>query len=627
MRPWGVLALVLGGLCAAGRADARGRDDDADDEADATDDDRGDDADDRDPDDDRDSDDDADDRDSGDDDDDDGVRANKGKASASDDDGDAGSSEEDFERAKDHTRPGGGRADQNSFLRERFFVDKVDSKKTSRGTLVQGSLTSSSFYYTESGGALGGQAGTLGVTSDSQFSRMFTDLRAQLDALHLGGTRWDFRLDGRIRFVNDPGQATTSIDGVNFPTRVQSGLFGRNEYDLRELWLVRGGDRADIFFGRQYIADLGAIKIDGLRLDYAYSPRFTVIAFGGAYPYRGSRSVGLDYIDGKDAAGKNLGRIIPIAAGGGAAYRTEHTYGSFGGVAIVPLKGEQPRIYATSSGYWRTGPKLDFYHFAILDLYGTEDLALTNLSAGVNFRPAPRIRANAAVNRVDTETLTVQAQSFLANPDPGVIRNDTTIQRVASDQARGGLSVSLGQTQQIEVSTSLTYRRRPSISLSDGQMVLQTLDASSSVEVLFQVLHRNLRGMRIGLDGSRIFKVGGGASYARSASFSGRLYVGREFRQGRGEWQAEAAYTTARDQDIGTTCNIGALETCYGTSKIGLLELGGTVYYRLRDSLFAVGMLNLGRYASQAIDPTMGAGVTDANVTSASGYLRLAYRF
>jgi hypothetical protein len=469
VRRWLGTALLIAGLGASAIPAAAQGDDDEEDE------DRGGEDDDED----RGGDDEDEDRG---DDEDGGIRANRPDDEAEDGGGggdDGGGGEEadpDFERQKDHTRPGGGRSDQNQFQRERFFVDKEESAKTAKGTLIQGSFTSSNFVYRESGGALGGTAGTVGATSNSQFSRYFTDLRAQIDAMHLGGSRWDFRLDGRVRFTADPGQATQlSIDGTDFPTRVQSGMFGRNEYELKEMWFVRGGERADVFVGRQYVTDLGAIKIDGIRIDYASSPKFTLIGFAGAYPYRGSRSIGLDYIEGKDDAGESVGRVIPIAAGGGAAYRTEKMYGSFGGAAIVPLKGEQPRVYGTSSGYWRTGPKLDFYHFAIIDLYGSAGFAITNLSLGVNAKPAQRIRLNAAVNRVDTETLNVTAQAYLSDPEPGRIRNDTTIQRVASDQARGGVSVSLGQTQQIEVSTSLTYRRRPEVKLTDGMTVLQTI--------------------------------------------------------------------------------------------------------------------------------------------------------
>jgi hypothetical protein len=569
---------------------------------------------------------DAADEDGGDEDDGGGMRANKRDAKRDDEDF------EEISHETDHGRPGGGGGDANAFEQSRFYIDKLDSAKTAEGTLFQGSLTSSSFYYREGGGVLAGAAAT-GVRSNSEFARAFTDLRAQLDALHVAGGRWDFRVDARGRAIGDPDQNTTSGVGLEFPTRVQGGTYGRNELELREMWLVRGGERTDLFFGRQFIADLGAIKIDGLRFDYARSNTLTILGFAGAYPMRGSRTIGTDYLVGRDEDGNKVGRVIPLAFGGGGAYRTENMYGSFGGVAILPFKGETPRVYATSSGYWRKGTRIDLYHFAIVDLYGeaADPIALTNISAGVNFKPAARMRLTGSFHRVDTETLNVTAQAFLNQDElTNVVRSDIEVQRIASDQVRGGLSVSLGGQQQIEVSTALAIRRRPAIPLYDGinNDPVQTLPSSRSVEVWFGAVHRNLKGYRVGVDGSRIFGAGGGGIYARSASFGGRLYASKEFRGGRGEWELDLGYTTSKDDNVGTACPpMGNLnvETCYGSSKIGLVELGGTMYYRIKKDIFGVAMVNIGRYSLQTA--TMAGVLTDPNVLSTSGYLRIGYRF
>ena len=626
--PWVVLLAIAGTALGAGPAWAQGDEEDEEDADARSEDDR-----DR-----RDRDDDEDD---GDDEERDKDREDKGKEKDEDDDGgdsgggdDGGGGGENFDREEDNTRPGGGGEDgQNSFLKDRFFVDKVENKGAERSTLVQGSLTSSNFYYRERSGRLEGLPDAIDVPANSNFARMFTDLRLQFDAMHLGGSRWDFRFDGRTRFVNNP--PSDSNIGTDFGTRVQSGLQGRNEYELKEMWFVRGGERADIFFGRQYVNDLGSIKVDGLRLDYASTNQLTLLGFVGAYPNRQSRSIGFDYLEGRDPeTGERIGRIIPVAFGGGAAYRTERTYGSFGAVSIVPFKYEQPRVYVTSNGYWRRGATIDLFHFVIFDVYGSAGLALTNLSLGVNWKPAQRIRATLGVHRVDTETLSTVAQAFLQEPDPAapsVIRNDVRVYRIASDQARAGLSVALGKVQQIEVSTSLAYRRRPELTLYDNDPMTdtgdQTLSASQSVEVLFQILHRNLfGGTRIGLEGSRVFGVGGGAAYARSASFTGRLFLSREFAGGKAEWEAEGAYTTARDDNVNVNCSpVTDIDSCYGSSKIGLTELGGTVFYRLRRDLFAIAMANVGYYTLAA--SVGGMAVEDPTLISFSAYLRLAYRF
>ena len=152
----------------------------------------------------------------------------------------------------------GTRKKTSASERDRFFVDKTDTAKTENKTLIQGSLTSSSFLFHESGGALAGMAGN----EASGDSRMFTDLRLQTDFRHIGGGRWDARIDGRIRFVNSGATVDESMTGMTGPTtHVQSGMFGQNEYDLRELWLIRNGERTDLTLGRQFITDLAALKI------------------------------------------------------------------------------------------------------------------------------------------------------------------------------------------------------------------------------------------------------------------------------------------------------------------------------------------------------------------------------
>jgi hypothetical protein len=130
---------------------------------------------------------------------------------------------------------------------------------------------------------------------------------------------------------------------------------GANEYELRELWLYRSGKRSDIFFGRQYVPDLGGMKFDGLRVDYAKSSKLTLIGFGGLMPVRGSRSVTTDYMKLEDAQGNPAGRFV--ATGGfGGAYRTLASYGSLGAVTQVPLKGDEPGLVGFEVG--PTGARL-----------------------------------------------------------------------------------------------------------------------------------------------------------------------------------------------------------------------------------------------------------------------------
>lgn len=512
------------------------------------------------------------------------------------------------------------------FQKDRFFVDKIDTKKTEKGTLVQGSLASSSFAYRESGGAYGEDEGNAG----SRFNRYFTDLRLQTDFRHIGGGKWDARIDGRARFVNSP-DPTVRADGTpGSDINIQSGFLGKNEYEVREAWLVRSGKRSDLFFGRQFVTDLAAVKFDGLRIDYASSEKLTIVTFGGLFPIRGSRSVTTDYRPLRDNENNPAGRFVGIG-GAGAAYRTVNAHGAFGGVAQVPFSSESPRVFVTSNGYIRSGTSLDFYHMAVIDIVGSAGFALTNLSTGANFKPSQRLRLTASYNRVDTETLNVQANAFL-NPEdanaPGVIQNETFIRRLATNAVRGGVSAGLGELQRFEVSTSATYRFRPGISLvaPDGVTTV-SLTPAKGVDVTFGLMdRRSIADLRIGADVSRTFGVGN-VPYARSEVLAGRLFVARELASGHGEWEIEAGYSTTKDKALAGDCTatVPGVNNCFGTSSGKIYTLGGNLYYRINRDWFALGSLNVGRMMLNRVEA--GMTVADPTVTSLTGYFRIAYRF
>jgi hypothetical protein len=516
--------------------------------------------------------------------------------------------------------------------KDRFFVDKVDTEKTEDSTLVQGSITSSSFYYHESGGTVTGTAMGAPVPSASPFDRYFTDLRLQTDFRHIAGSRWEGRFDGRLRFVDTPTQTTppgATWTSPQTPTATQSGLNGKNEYEIRELWLIRNGERTDVIMGRQFIPDLGAIKIDGLRIDYASSPQFTFLGFAGLYPLRGSRSITTDYskLDkspGLDPAGPFVG-----TGGFGAAYRTASAYGSFGGVVLYPLAGTEPRVYGVSNGYVRFGPTLDVYHFALVDLIAQDGAQITNLSAGINYKPVQQLRVTASYNHVDTETLNVQANGFLQQPDPGLtnaVQNEVYISRISTDQLRGGVSAGLGDLQRFEITTAVSYRMRPDFQLHDAAgMLVATLPAAKSVEVYGGITdRRSLFDARIGVDGVQTFSAGN-VPYQRSKFFAGRVFVGHDIKDGKGEWEAEVAYSTSVDT-AGAGCMTSGvvtdLSTCFGYTNGNVISVGGNVFYRLnRDWL---GIVNA--YITDTSLKEAGMQ-SDPAVVGLSGYLRIAYRF
>jgi len=520
----------------------------------------------------------------------------------------------------------GARKRTTQFEKDRFFVDKSDTDKTEKGTLVQGSLTSSSFLFHESGGALVGMAGS----EASGDSRMFTDLRLQTDFRHISGGRWDARIDGRIRFVNSGATDNESTTGATGPTtNLQSGLLGGNEYDLRELWLIRNGERTDVTIGRQYITDLAALKVDGLRVDYASSPQLTYLGFAGLLPFRGSRSLTTDYIDLKNPTdGTPAGQFIGTG-GFGAAYRTSTAYGAFGGVTEVPLQAEQPRVFGTANGYWRVNPKLDIYHYALIDLISSYGAQLTNLTGGINYKPTQRLRMTASYNRVDTETLNIQAGAYLdTGGNNTTVNNETFIARLATNEARGSISAGLGDLERFEVTVAAAYRSRPGFTLipfvNPGTTPSPiTINAAKGYELYGSFIDRHSFGdSRVGVDAVETFSSGT-VAFQRDEVFALRGFISRELQSGKGEWEAEVVYSTTKDTNSGYTCTAADVASCYGQTNGTVISAGGALYYRLNRDWFLIGQA----YLSQTTLKVAMAMADDPSILGLSGYFRIAYRF
>jgi len=510
---------------------------------------------------------------------------------------------------------------------DRFFVDKSDDGKEDQ-TLWQGSLTSTSFLHRETAGLT--QLGGADVENAGPL-RWFTDLRTQLDAHHISGKTWDFRLDARARLINDLGDRNGGVGDAE----PQSGSFSGNEYEIRDFYIVRGTTRTDLYVGRQTVLDVAGLKIDGVRLDYAKSERWTYLGFAGLYPVRGSRSVTTDYPKAVDPTLMETGaRVMPVTGGLGAAYRTQSTYGAIGAATIVPLADdvatgtlEEPRAFLTSNGYFRQSSQLDIFHYLVLDVAGAAGLALTNGTAGINWRPQPRLHVNANVNHLDTETLQVQAQTALEDPDlrdVGVVQNNVTVQRISSDNARLAISAALGQTLRWEVTAAGAVRQRPEIALTaDTGGTNQIIPQARSGEVFFQAVDRRFYGgLRLAGSFVRIFGIGTNA--ARSESQIVRATANRDVGDGRGEWEVSAAYQSSNDENR-EICTITDLTTCYGSSRVRTISASGTGFYRLSRDWLAMGTIDLARQQLTTLDgATM---VENPAILSTTFFVRLAYRF
>ena len=514
--------------------------------------------------------------------------------------------------------------------RDRFYVDKDDEDRDK--TLWQGSLTSSSFYFAESGVAGTSYGGMVPPDNGSPFARMWTELRAQLDGRHLKGGRWDARIDARARVVPNPYD-----QGDADPARPQAGLFGENEYELRELYVVRGGRRSDLFFGRQVIADLGAIKIDGVRLDYAKNRRWTYLGFAGLYPLRGSRSITTDYAPGIDKANQPTGRVMPATGGFGGAYRTQNSYGALGAVAIVPTSRdggyggtgtyERPRLYVAANGYWRRSPALDVWHYFIVDLYGSAGTAATNASGGVQWKPSPRLRFQIWANHLSTEALNVQVREQLENEAilDGVVVNNVKVQRIGTTAARAAVSALLGKGRRFELTAALQGRRRPDVVLEAGA-VDQPLPAAKSLDLHVQAVDREFYG-GLRLEGTFIRTIGlGDASYARSTAQIVRLGASRELKDGKAQVMGDLSWVTTADDNATMQCLPGQVTTCYGSANSTALQANATGYYRWKRDWFVTGALGVGTQ-KLIVTNLSGGGVPQATTLIGQAFLRIGYKF
>lgn len=520
---------------------------------------------------------------------------------------------------------------------DRFFSNKV-VKPADEGkeTIVEGSITSTTFAYTEFGGTPIPDNNTF--ENYSPAARLFTDIRAQLDARNLSGSTWNLHMDGRVRVSpgctfkspNDPDLGIP--DAVEQNCRVQSGSLGGNEYDARELYAKRTGKKTDLYIGRQYVSELAATKIDGVRFQYHTNKTWDLIGFAGLNPAKFSRSVLDDYpaqtLANGDPAG---GRVLPIAAGLGAGYRLSNVYGSLGAVGVVPLAddretglGESLRVFLTDSGYWRASGKLDLFHYLVVDLQSAAGFGVTNASVGANFRPTPGLTVNAGINRVDTETLNSIAQTQLieVDPDAGAVTpyNYQNVLRIASDSARLGVSLAFAQ-QRFEVSTSGQVRQREEVTLAsaDGN-TLTVIPATRNAEVMLSFLdRRSVRGLRLGASFMAIFPFGNDTPNRSNAKIA-QITGSRMFADERGELEFNVTFLTSQDVQPQQNC-INTL-TCYGASDIMALSTGGLFFYRFARDWFGMASLSLG-YQS----------LTDANQTAQpanlllSGFARVAYRF
>lgn len=526
---------------------------------------------------------------------------------------------------------------QEAEVRDRFFAERIGETEEMQ---VRGNITSSTLVAPEIGDrATEGFA----VDNTSPITRIYTELRAQLGIQNLTSSL-DFRTDARVRFVPPCDFNTTRQAGLNgddIDCRFQSGSFGGNEYEIRELYARQAGSELEIQGGRQFVAEVGATKIDGVKAQYALDGNWSLIGFAGLAPSRISRSLVEDYDGG----------VLPIAAGAGGAYRYQRYFGSVGAAAIVPLSTQnadaevQPRTFVTSSGYWRPSDMVDVYHFASIDLTGpsTEEVSdmFTNVSLGLNFKPVDDLRITAALHQFSTDTLEEFALERLEqNAGDDVIQNNVEVLRLTAQAMRLGVSLAMME-KRFELSTNFALRHRPEEVVCPGDdldcapaMAQTTSDAWSGEAMLSLVDRQSIGGLRLGASVINVFglyELGlGDESYSRSNHLITRVNASRPLIDGDAQIDLDVSYLHA--EDIGSSeCalqgGVAPSLACFGAAVVDTVSFGGTFYYRFQPDWFA---LLTASTALQSFTPDGNAAMpatTSYSNTLITGFLRLAYRF
>ena len=517
---------------------------------------------------------------------------------------------------------------------DRFFANKVNKKQDAKDeTIVQGSLTLTNFLFTEVGG--NSVQNPALIANYSPALRLFTDLRAQLDVKKIGGSSWDLRTDARVRV--SPGcnfQSIFARPALNdqLKCKTQSGTLGGNEYDIRELFAKRTGEKTDLYLGRQFVTELAATKLDGLKFNYHVNKRWDLLGFAGLNPSRISRSILADYPSQVDADGNQGGPVLPITAGLGGSYRLPNIYGSMGVVGIVPLAedrenqgiNENPRIFLTDNGYWRPSSNLDVYHYAVIDLQSAAGFGITNLSLGANYRPVPGFTVNAAINRVDTESLNSIVQTQTLDVDVSALAipyNYQRVLRIASDSARVSLSMALAQ-QRFELSTSAQIRQREQAELLivDNMSLPQVIPAARNAE--FQVSfvdRRSIAGLRLGGNVSAIIPLGKDTPNRSTAQIA-RLMLSRMFMDERAQLDFDLSFVNSSDIEELGNCVADPI-TCYGRTDVMMVSTNTLFYYRFARDWLAIANAGIGYQSFND-----GVAAQPANLLF-TGFLRVAYRF
>jgi hypothetical protein len=418
----------------------------------------------------------------------------------------------------------------------------------------------------------------------SPFQLGFGDLRVVMDARRLPG-KLELHLDGRIRIT---GEFSTDAATSGANQVVARGYLGGREYDLRQVWLVRRGEKVDFALGRMVVAEADALKIDGARLWWRPAKHWDLSAFAGAYPDPYSRSILTDYTKSDQP-----GYGFTFAGGADTTYTYDRVWGSASVVAAYlggkddggslnpaapagMAKDENVRAYLTWTSFERFTSWLDVYHDLVFDFAGAAGPQLTRLDLFATARLPKYFSIRAGYDHMSAIAIEMYLTRLLANRVDflaGTIENNLIVNRTARDEGRLDLDFTI---QSFSAWAEGRIRRRAIVNpqedpqfLSAGQQVAPDLAYDATLGVRDRGA---VKGIRAALWYTFIRDY-----RARNHLLS--LELGRSFFDERLSLDLLFLYANTHDDQVGQACTPPPIMTsavCWGTRAGDDFEVGLT---------------------------------------------------
>ncbi len=497
-------------------------------------------------------------------------------------------------------------------------LDKASQQDVDETTYT-GRVFISGMYYAESASAT-----PAGSQDAAPGKLLYTDIRGFLKADHIQGGKWQGVGDLRLRVASNGAQEFPMMQTGMAAGSTARGWLGGNEYQLREGYVLRRGDKVDLALGRQVLLDVDAIRIDGLRAVYRKSDAWELGAFAGLYPNPFSRTIDDDY---KPAdANKRTITEMPVAGGAWAGYRYNRVYGALGLAAVdyrdkpdPAIPADPLRTFVSSQGYFRVKTGVDVFHYGVLDLTGPAKQQLMNLQVGLHWRAKPRVLIEAGVSRMSTYAIAIYVRDILqpigATPPPaGSIVNNLVLARMGADEARVGATYNMIE-KRVDVWGTLRYRKRDALDNANLPAVIAALPPESMYDVSAGIRQKkSLGGWTLSATGDLISGLHTDTYWITAGGQ-------RTFLKDKLDVELDVMYVSYKD-----VCPAAATDpTCGGNIQGTTIRPGGSIVY-LRDKHWVIiGDYRLTLNSAKAVN----AGVSSPrpDITGHSLFVRAQYSF